>query len=711
MRPTLCASLVALLVLASLSSCSALGPQVTAPPVPATATTTAPVPTLTPTATPRATVTPSPIQPAPSPTTASESSNLRPQLIRVLLESPGEIVLSEPGRRFACSVDGAEPRVLRGPVRAWLIAGTPAVQAGAFGRDENAQALVARLRAAGFEVRVEGIGDELRRVLALAGAGEDEEVLARRLTKAGFGEQKHGVPAVGALVRFAGEDGVESAGERIRFAPLEPLPVRVGNKSVRGELELRPGARSVSVINVLSLEEYLRGVVPAELGPRAFPALEALKAQAVAARTYAVAHLGEYASAGYDICDSQQCQVYEGAGIEHPLSDRAVRETEGEIAVYEGRPIDAMYHSTCGGHTEEGGLQFPERAAPYLKAVRCEHSDLLRIGAARHVGPWLGALARLGAMARQLAATLGVRPKATDIASGLVGRPVANDVVAIAEAFGVRQLQPLLHDGVAPLDEGQVAELLRIFKLSMPPQEQADRVTWELAFVLRLAQLRGDVQAFPGRLLAGTSGLQVASETIDGTGRDVPQGLPALERQAERWRESEGTVRSGSPAWLWSVNDQPFLLEVEPLDEADGGSSWSWWAREVACQEIGAKLGVSGVRGVEVTRRGISGRALRVVIAGQDGNKELDGPTVRRALALPDTLFVPIAVRRNGACAVRFVGRGWGHGVGMCQNGAYGLARGGASYREILSTYYVGVEIFRVGGQGGNPEYDSIRRH
>ena len=111
-------------------------------------------------------------------------------------------------------------------------------------------------------------------------------------------------------------------------------------------------------------------MVPNELSPQAFPQIEALKAQAVAARTYALAHLRDYASKGFDVCATPSCQVYRGQGSEHPLTDRAVRETAGVVATWRGRPINAYYTSTCGGHTEEGEAIFDD-AAPYLKGVAC----------------------------------------------------------------------------------------------------------------------------------------------------------------------------------------------------------------------------------------------------------------------------------------------------------------------------------------------------
>ena len=93
-----------------------------------------------------------------------------------------------------------------------------------------------------------------------------------------------------------------------------------------------------------------------------FPQIEALKAQAVAARTYAMAHLGESAAKGYDVCATPSFQVYRGQSSEHPLSDRAVADTRGVVATWRGRPIHAYYTSTCGGHTEDGAPIFDDAA-------------------------------------------------------------------------------------------------------------------------------------------------------------------------------------------------------------------------------------------------------------------------------------------------------------------------------------------------------------
>ncbi len=120
----------------------------------------------------------------------------------------------------------------------------------------------------------------------------------------------------------------------------------------RGEIEIirAPSKKNkLSVVNILPLKEYLKGVVPNEL-PVSF-GLEALKAQAVAARNYAIRPRVKTHSQ-FDICDSVQCQVYFGYNTEDPISDKAIDETEGLLGLYDGEVILAMYSSAAGGYTE-----------------------------------------------------------------------------------------------------------------------------------------------------------------------------------------------------------------------------------------------------------------------------------------------------------------------------------------------------------------------
>ena len=126
----------------------------------------------------------------------------------------------------------------------------------------------------------------------------------------------------------------------------------------------------VTAINRVDMEEYLLGVVPREIGRVGPERFEAAKAQAVAARTYAVRYLGRRESLGFDVFATVQDQVYGGLQDEYDLVSRAVRETAGEILTYEGQPIEAYYHSTCAGQTAAIEEVWNERPVPYLRSVR-----------------------------------------------------------------------------------------------------------------------------------------------------------------------------------------------------------------------------------------------------------------------------------------------------------------------------------------------------
>lgn len=123
---------------------------------------------------------------------------------------------------------------------------------------------------------------------------------------------------------------------------------------------------SFNVINYLDLEDYLLSVVPSEM-PSLWP-LEALKAQAIAARSYALANLGKHASAGYDLKDNTEDQVYLGVKSEADSTNAAVSYTKGLVMKYNGKPICAYFHSCSGGSTEKAENVW-HSPVPYLKSV------------------------------------------------------------------------------------------------------------------------------------------------------------------------------------------------------------------------------------------------------------------------------------------------------------------------------------------------------
>jgi len=156
----------------------------------------------------------------------------------------------------------------------------------------------------------------------------------------------------------------------IRIRPETAGPLVFDGVAYRGEIELFSSGRgSLTVVNVVDVESYLRGVVPSEIGPRPESEIEAVKAQAVAARTYAIASGGRRAAGGFDVYATVDDQVYTGIDGEHAVCDRAIFETAGEFMSHSGKPIHAYFHANCGGRTEARHQVWELPSVPYLRSV------------------------------------------------------------------------------------------------------------------------------------------------------------------------------------------------------------------------------------------------------------------------------------------------------------------------------------------------------
>jgi len=154
-------------------------------------------------------------------------------------------------------------------------------------------------------------------------------------------------------------------------APQSGTPMRVNGQPYRGEmLVFAAGGGAITVVNVVDMESYLRGVVPSEIGRAGPDRIEAVKAQAVAARSYTLAHMDRWRPQGFDLFATAADQVYKGVKGEREDVDAALRATCGVVAVHEGEPIQAFYSSTCGGITAEPDEVWGRPPQAYLKARR-----------------------------------------------------------------------------------------------------------------------------------------------------------------------------------------------------------------------------------------------------------------------------------------------------------------------------------------------------
>ncbi len=141
------------------------------------------------------------------------------------------------------------------------------------------------------------------------------------------------------------------------------------NQRFRGMMRILPYGSNLRLINVVHVDDYLKGVVPLEIGFIGEPELEAIKAQAVAARTYSISHLEQYPKEPYDLNADVSDQVYRGVDVENTLVNKAVDDTRGLVMKFHDELINAYYFSTCGGTTDDIDEVWDRKSEPYLRAV------------------------------------------------------------------------------------------------------------------------------------------------------------------------------------------------------------------------------------------------------------------------------------------------------------------------------------------------------
>ena len=163
----------------------------------------------------------------------------------------------------------------------------------------------------------------------------------------------------------------------VTINPQEDGFVSSKNRWYRGIFILKNRNGLLTLINKLDIESYLQGVVPAEM-PSSWE-YEAHKAQAIAARSYALANLGKRASYGYDLKDTPEDQAYNGASAETERTNQAVSDSYGIVLIYDLKIIPAFYSASAGGHTVGAGDVW-NRDLPYIRAVPSYDDNIKKNG-------------------------------------------------------------------------------------------------------------------------------------------------------------------------------------------------------------------------------------------------------------------------------------------------------------------------------------------
>ena len=470
----------------------------------------------------------------------------------------------------------------------------------------------------------------------------------------------------------------------VRISPPATARLQLDDRTYRGYIEVFGNARNTfTIVNELPLEDYLLGVVPNELSPSTFGQLEALKAQSVAARTYAVKNMGQSRLEGYDICNTDACQVYMGAGTEDPLATQAVRETRGMIATYNGLPINALYSSTCGGRTEAAENIFQEKL-PYLVSVLCEfkHPQPMKFTSTRLIVDYKNAVLSTAGVTdfTQLRKFMGMTGS---------GEPPSLAVGPLATWLRTNfypnvkpgsDLEFMVEQGILP-GTGRAVLSEVLFRLI----DKKSSFEWQ----------QGVLTQWDGQ----TMKLNVGGKIIDF--KVNPNALYFFRMGDERTAMKDGEWIGGELFEFRAVDGAIQMIVyrknwVNP--SADRYSRLAEWQVHKTRQEIETafkSLNVGEIRGMRVIERGPSERPVSTEIAGSLRKANVRALNLRTMLGLRDSLFYFDEERnaKGELIGMTFYGQGWGHGVGMCQVGAYGMALDGAMYDQILKKYYTGIEL------------------
>jgi stage II sporulation protein D len=473
---------------------------------------------------------------------------------------------------------------------------------------------------------------------------------------------------------------------KVRIEPAGSV-IEIDNRRYRGSITVFANSRNTfTVVNELPMEDYLLGVVPNELSPTTFGELEALKAQAVAARTYVLRNLGQYKNEGYDICATDMCQVYLGAGTEDPLATQAVAETRGVIATYGGQPINALYSSTCGGRTESSENIFGEKL-PYLVSTVCQykHPEPLPFTSSRAFPDWRDAVLTVAGVSNFSDARRFMGLPGT-------GEPPSMDVTELA-TFIRQSFYPAVRttSDISFLTEQGILSPSG----TLPAKE----------LLFRLIQKKAAFEWQQGVLISwdgATMKLMVNGQPHEFT---LVPDAPIYQRVGdERLALREGSWIGGELMDFRAVDGAIRMLvyrQNSANPAADRYSRLALWQTHKTRQELDTAFGslkIGDLQDVRVVERGPSERPVNTEIVGSSGRRPVGALRLRSLLGLRDSLF-SFDIERNARgeiIGMMFFGRGWGHGVGMCQVGAYGMAHDGATYDQILKTYYNGIALKKV---------------
>jgi len=423
---------------------------------------------------------------------------------------------------------------------------------------------------------------------------------------------------------------VTAGGQRFR------LPVRISstgllgfnNRRYRGEFLVT----NRFLINVLNVEYYVKGVLPVE-APASWP-MEYQKVQAIISRTFGLRQAQSRASRGYDVVDTTSDQVYRGAGVETPATNRAVMETAGQVLMFSNQLAFTPFHSDSGGYTATNALVWVQNI-PYLRGVREPIA---------YQSPNSNWTARIPAS--QIQAAL-------DRMRINVGR--------------VREVR------VTEFDAGGRAATLTFMGSGGTASARSSRFRTAIGpNVLRSTFLTGGAPMAPANIQARGSEWPDISHLIPVTGRLSPQ----------------------EPSTA-NLPDPPIPTSNAPMSRSQELSLTRMTSEGIftAAELIDMLLNPEKRRGylyIGLQRSGAMSRP-QADQAAENVPPPATLPSPAPGAGMPALRSAEVIREENGYFV--FTGRGWGHGVGLSQWGAMAMAREGWTAERILAHYFPGTTI------------------
>ena len=510
----------------------------------------------------------------------------------------------------------------------------------------------------------------------------------------------------------------------------------LGKGKYRGRIELLPhNSGRLSVINIVDLETYLRGVVPREMGPSEFPDLEALKAQAVAARTYGLANLGKRTNEGFDLNDTISDQVYGGFEAEQQMTDRAVEETRGIIASYKGKPIQALFMANAGGSTIDVREVFGGEA-PYLKGVSTYSTDapMLMFASASHYSQILPSMLTEAqfkllisgllppeSLSKEKLNSAVISSDAQLLLSKIRARFNLDLEVTAQEDFTILSVARKLGFDRLIVGQDRLSDASYMFGSLVDPKDMP------LAYFL----LRRNLASYEDLTLTKNPDwktyinwiylfwnelepLQIQEGTLLRTGqvrkkKEEPKNINldkdtvfAIEIPGGYYQLVSSLSIPAGDRLRWIANDQGRVMFAVHRKDPDGVSSERFhpaahWKQEYTESELLAlvtrRIPLKGIHSIEL-KHNPQGRVIQMTI--RDENKSsytFTGMRIRNLLSLKDNVFSFVSIGKSAQRRWVFYGRGWGHGVGLSQTGAYGMAIEGKKFDQILKYFYTNIQL------------------